>query len=130
MIAITIISSISVNPPVARCSPRARRLAALFLRRFNPFISTPRHAGEPASHLHYQSLYFVPLSAVPVDFEYTSKTLFPPQVVESQSSLDDRSPQSARPVIGSIGTLRKKRSVLSFAPPICTPFTSVSKSAG
>src|SRR5260370_28741062 len=78
----------------------------------------------------YQPLYFVPSSAVPVDFEYTSKTFFPPQVIESQSSLLERSPQSDRPVIGSTGTLRRNRSLLSFPGPSYTPFTSLSKSGG
>src|ERR1700726_4581696 len=91
------------------------------------------HSSQHLAHkpcTNYQSLYFVPFSAVPVDFEYTSKTFFPPQTAESGSSPVDRSPQSARLVIGSMGTLRRNRSLLSFPAPNCTPVTSVSKSGG
>src|SRR5580700_5020747 len=109
----------SVNPWLKRRVGPFHRATLVFP---TLFISTPRP--------NYQSLYFVPSSAVPVDFEYTSNTFFPPQVVESQSSLLERSPQSARPVIGSTGTLRRNRSLLSFPAPSCTPFTSVSKSGG
>src|SRR5215469_18443722 len=48
----------------------------------------------------YQSEYFVLSVAVPVDVEYTSKTLCPPQLVASGSSPTARKPQSALPVIG------------------------------
>src|SRR6202790_4806469 len=47
--------------------------------------------------------------AVSVEREYTSKTLCPRQRWESGSSCTARRPQSAFPVIGSSGTLRRKR---------------------
>src|ERR1700722_4086045 len=130
MIEITIISSISVNPPLERYAPRFRREAAPFMDSFHLFIQhLVRKLGQELCP-SYQSLYFVPSSAVPVDFEYTSKTFFPPQVVESASSPVPRSPQSALPVIGSMGTLRRNRSLLSVPVPSCTPRTNVSRSGG
>src|SRR5580704_6557547 len=81
---------------------------------------------------NYQSAYFVPSNAIPVDFEYTSNTFFPPQLVESGSSCTERKPHSARPVIGSFGTRRRNRIFFPAAPepPTATPFTSVSRSGG
>src|ERR1700680_4681400 len=78
----------------------------------------------------HQSEYFVPSCAIPCDFEYTSKTFFPPQLVESGSSCTARKTHSFCPVIGSTGILRRKRIFLSLEAPSCTPFTSVSKSGG
>src|ERR1700722_4141893 len=46
---------------------------------------------------------------VSVESEYTSNTLCPPQLWESGSSCTARKPHSAFPVIGSTGTLRRKR---------------------
>ena len=60
----------------------------------------------------YQSAYFVPSLAAPVDCEYMSKTLLPPQLVESGSSCTARRPQSVFPVIGSTGIFRKNRTLL------------------
>src|SRR5690242_5950214 len=78
MIVMTIINSMSVNPVLAN-----------LLRRFTD-------AGLPAQicdnilnsnpHMNYQSEYLVPSRAVPDDFEYTSNTFLPPQLVESGSS--------------------------------------------
>lgn len=68
----------SVNP-VSSPEERRFRIEAHTARDCNvPFNSNPRST--------YQSEYFVPSSAVPVDFEYTSKTFLPPQLVESGSS--------------------------------------------
>ena len=47
-----------------------------------------------------------------MDCEYTSKTLLPPQLVESWSSCTARRPQSGFPVIGSTGIFRKNRTLL------------------
>src|SRR5215475_11400932 len=102
IIEMTISSSIRVNP---------RDLA----RRF--FVIT------------HQSEYLLPSRAVPCDLEYTSKTFLPHQLTESGSSVTQRKPQSACPVIGSTGTFLKKRIFLS-AVPTWTPFTSVSRSGG
>src|ERR1700721_4873673 len=118
MIVITIINSISVNPK--RRAPRRRRRFAFFSSgTFNPHIFA-----------HHQSEYFVPSCATPCDFEYTSNTFFPPQLVESGSSCTARNPHSFCPVMGSTGILRRKRIFLSLEAPSCTPFTSVSKSGG
>src|SRR5208282_5998496 len=122
MIEITIINSSSVKPRFEDRAARFLTATPLSMILLTLFIATPR--------LHYQSLYFVPSSAVPDDFEYTSKTFFPPQLVESGSSLIERNPQSARPVIGSTGIFLRNRSFLSSPAPSCTPFTSVSKSGG
>src|ERR1700730_14589636 len=101
--------------------------------------STRAHAGAvrvfhrysvPLKAVHYQSEYFFPLSAVPVDFVKTSKTSWPPQEVVSGSSCTDRIPQSFFPVIGSIGILRRKCTRLSDAPASLTPLTRVSRSGG
>src|SRR5438105_9919853 len=72
----------------------------------------PQSLRPPA----YQSLYFVPLSAVPSLFEYTSKTSSPPHDVEVGSSLYDRCPQSVLPVIGSSGMRRRKRTLAPLVP--------------
>ena len=64
--AMTTISSMSVNPASASDALR-------------------RPAGE-SQHRTYQSLYFVPSSAVPALLVNTSKTFCPPQVVASGSS--------------------------------------------
>src|SRR5579885_792212 len=86
--------------------------------RLAPQFPRPLHSFTPA-FTFYQSEYLVPSSAIPVDFEYTSKTLFPPQLVESGSSCTERKPHSARPVIGSTGTRRKNR--MFFRPRRCRP---------
>src|SRR5437868_15454834 len=94
IIVITIISSISVKPSRrgGLCQANAKRE----LRLCDFFMG-------------HQSEYLVPSSAVAWDLEYTSKTFFPPQLVESGSSCTARKPQSARPVIGSTGIFRRKR---------------------
>src|SRR5712664_3192543 len=122
IIVMTIINSMSVNP-APNSTPRRFSNAALPARiRDSISISNPRSI--------YQSEYFVPSSAVAVDFEYTSNTFFPPQLVESGSSCTARSPHSARPVMGSTGIFRRKRIFRSLPAPSCTPFTIVSRSGG
>src|SRR6185437_257015 len=79
------------------------------------------------NNFHYQSLYLVPSSAVPVALVCTSKTLLPSHESESGSSCIERSPQSVSPVIGSVGIRRKN---FNFLPPTSTPLTSVSRSGG
>src|SRR5882762_1434090 len=49
---------------------------------------------------------------MPVESEYTSKTLCPPQLWESGSSCMARKPHSAFPVIGSTGILRRNRTLV------------------
>lgn len=85
---------------------------------------------ESAEHNRYQSEYFVPSKAVPVDLEYTSKTLFPPQPVASGSSCTERIPQSALPVIGSTGIRRSIRIFSEPLPPYEIPSTRVCRSGG
>ena len=78
MIVMTIINSIIVNP-VSNSTPRRFPNEGLPARiRDIISISNPRS--------NYQSEYLVPSSAVAVDFEYTSNTFLPPQLVESGSS--------------------------------------------
>src|SRR5271155_5786368 len=84
----------------------------------------PRRIVSRPSHV-YQSLYFVPSSAMPSDFEYTSKTLWPPKESLVGSSCIDRIPHSFLPVIGSTGIRRRNR---TFLPCTSTPSTSVCKS--
>ena len=97
-----------------KSDPAALRNAqrpAIFLFLFSIFRVCERvkwQTMQTSDHAtHYQSEYFVPSKADAVDFEYTSKTLLPPQLVESGSSCTDRKPHSARPVIGSTGILRR-----------------------
>src|SRR5947208_16832684 len=78
MIVMTIINSMSVNPAPASLLRRFID-AGLPVRIWDNILnSSPRQ--------HYQSEYLVPSRAVPVDFEYTSNTFLPPQLVESGSS--------------------------------------------
>src|ERR1700688_3240998 len=118
MIVITIINSISVKP-----KPRPRRreqvIAFFCWCIFNPCILA-----------NHQSEYFVPSCAIPCDFEYTSNTVFPPQLGESGSCCTARQPHSFCPVMGSTGILRRKLIYLSLEAPSCTPFTRVSRSGG
>src|SRR6202163_3151620 len=97
IMAHTMINSISVNPLCCR------------LLLYGPIIDI------------YQSLYFWPFNAVPVDFEYTSNTFCPPHESDWGSSCMERKPQSLLPVMGSSGIRRKNR---TFLPPaISTPLT-------
>src|SRR5579862_6327609 len=89
MMEITTISSSSVKP---RFGTRAKP-----------------SAGLEESLTFYQSEYFVPSSAVPIDRENTSNTSCPPQLEESGSSCTERTPQSASPVNGSTGIRRRNR---------------------
>src|SRR5438445_3714612 len=128
MIATTIISSRIVKP---------RSVNLLDARAF-----APAHCGNAINRrsveldcstllmLSYQFAYRVPSLAVACDFEYTSKTFFPHQLVESGSSDTHRKPQSDCPVIGSTGTRRRNRIFLSSPAPSLTPLTSVSRSGG
>src|SRR5205807_6811587 len=132
MMVMTIINSMIVNPRL-RPSPRHFR-GERASNRLGKSIFTLIHSS------HHQSEYFVPSSAVPVDWEYMSKTFLPPHSLESGSSCTARSPQSALPVIGSMGILRKKRIFLSLLPlllpipPVLllsgTPVTNVWRSGG
>src|SRR5215472_15746313 len=69
----------------------------------------------------HHSAYFVPSNAVPCDFEWTSKTLPPPQLCESGSSCTDCRFHSGRPVMGSTGIRRRNRVFCSPLAPYCTP---------
>src|SRR5271170_5806480 len=86
----------------------------------------PRRILSLPSHV-YHSLYFVPSSAMPSDFAYTSKTLCPPKESLVGSSCIDRIPHSFLFVIGSTGIRRRNR---TFLPCTSTPSTSVCKSGG
>src|SRR6266850_5280644 len=110
MIEITIISSISVNPFAHELLPVLDLLMIFML---------PHH-----------SEYRRPSVPVACDFEYTSKTFRPHQLVESGSSDTQRSPHSFCPVIGSFGISLRKRIFLSVPAPTFTPFTRVSRSGG
>src|SRR5690242_9719392 len=87
-------------------------------------------AARPKHNSFYQSAYLVPSRAVPCDLECTSKTFLPPHEVESGSSWTDCKFHSARPVIGSTGMRRKKRTLRSEPAPIWMGFTSESRSGG
>src|SRR6266576_397285 len=101
MIVMTIISSINVKP-------EPRRSLRRFRNHDPPIRFCDSVFNSNLRPTNYQSEYLVPSSAVPVDFEYTSNTFLPPQLVESASSRTARKPHSACPVIGSTGILRRK----------------------
>src|ERR1700680_4334483 len=86
----------------------------------NQFLFFLRNKSSHYSTFSYQSLYFVPSSAVSCDLVNTSKTLFPSQESEVGSSCIECIPHSGLLVIGSIG-IRAEISSFFLARPHHSP---------
>src|ERR1019366_8210734 len=78
----------------------------------------------------YHSAYGVPSRPVAGLLEKTSNTFWPPPPCESGSSCSERVPQSALPVIGSTGILRRNRYLALVFPRTGMPSIRALRSGG